>query len=317
MSPQSRGTTTLSTEVKGLVSYGSCKQVAKRLMRYIGPDQSAYCDGLIDAGISRLPLDAVDSKRPHYHGSVEDHKALLEYCRAVIQKMLQDPSMSLMAQPTLFHPDLNMRNIFVSEEDPTMLTAIIDWQSSSIKPAFWYMHDTPDFARKIPDPSDEDKFEPESERRAKAFSFLVRSLLPPAMLAPLEMDEAYFRPFMYGHRTWIHGAAAFRIELIQTARRWKELGFEGECPYPLPSPEECDVHFESFREFEGDYKAKKFLASMLNVGLDGWVPPEEFEALKRANKELFATIVEDSRGAEGSENVEAEIRDFWLFDLED
>jgi len=77
------------------------------------------------------------------------------------------------------------------------------------------------------------------------------------------------------------------------------------------------VHFESFREFERDYKAKKFLAGMLNVGLDGWVPPEEFEALKQANKELFATIVEDSRGAEGSENVEAEIRDFWLFDLED
>ena len=77
------------------------------------------------------------------------------------------------------------------------------------------------------------------------------------------------------------------------------------------------MHFESFKEFEADYKAKNFLAGMLNVGLDGWVPPEEFEAKKQANKELFATIVEDSRGAEGSENVEAEIRDFWLFDLED
>ncbi|OJJ98580.1 hypothetical protein ASPACDRAFT_53404 [Aspergillus aculeatus ATCC 16872] len=36
----------------------------------------------------------------------------------------------------LFHPDLYKCNIFVSEEDPTIITGIIDWQGASIKPAF-------------------------------------------------------------------------------------------------------------------------------------------------------------------------------------
>jgi Phosphotransferase enzyme family len=46
--------------------------------------------------------------------------------------------------PTLYHPDLHARNIFVSEEDPSQITAIIDWQSTSIEPVFSYINEEPD-----------------------------------------------------------------------------------------------------------------------------------------------------------------------------
>jgi hypothetical protein len=45
---------------------------------------------------------------------------------------------------TLLHPNDHNRNVFVSEEDPFCVTAIIDCQSTSIEPAFVYENDTPD-----------------------------------------------------------------------------------------------------------------------------------------------------------------------------
>lgn len=52
-----------------------------------------------------------------------------------------------MVSPTLLHPDIHKGNIYVSEEDPLCVTAIIDWQSTSIEPIFVYANQTPDIAQ--------------------------------------------------------------------------------------------------------------------------------------------------------------------------
>jgi aminoglycoside/choline kinase family phosphotransferase len=77
--------------------------------------------------------------------------------------MSEEPRIRNAATPTLLHPDLHKRNIFVSDDDPAVITGIIDWQSSSIEPAFWYADDVPDFARPIAHPSLEDQIEPSTE----------------------------------------------------------------------------------------------------------------------------------------------------------
>lgn len=48
--------------------------------------------------------------------------------------------------PLLFHPDLHMRNTFVSDDNPSAITSITDWQAASVEPAFWYSDGVPDFA---------------------------------------------------------------------------------------------------------------------------------------------------------------------------
>jgi hypothetical protein len=78
----------------------------------------------------------------------------------------------------MFHPDLYKRDIFVSEDDLTIITAIIDWQSTNIEPAFWYADEVPDFAQPISDPSCEDQIEPKSEACAKAFNICTQFLVP-------------------------------------------------------------------------------------------------------------------------------------------
>jgi hypothetical protein len=56
--------------------------------------------------------------RPRYHGSVEAHLRLLESGRTVIKSMSEDLRIRDAATPTLFHPDLHKRNIFVLDDDP-------------------------------------------------------------------------------------------------------------------------------------------------------------------------------------------------------
>lgn len=111
--------------------------------------------------------------------------------------MCEDPRIQDTATPLLFHPDLHKRNIFVSEDDPSIITGIIDWQATSIEPAFWYSDEVPDFAMPLePDNICAETFE------------LCSQFLTPKLSGPRMMDENLFRPFLYSYRTWKDGAVA-------------------------------------------------------------------------------------------------------------
>ncbi|ELR03153.1 hypothetical protein GMDG_05982 [Pseudogymnoascus destructans 20631-21] len=283
-------------------------------------DLTAYCNGLIDAGVSRVPpVDSPLDQLPRYHGSVETHLRLLEFGRAVINNMSNDQRVRDTATPTLFHPDLHKRNIFVSDDDPTVITGIIDWQSASIEPAFWYADEVPDFATTLPHPSLENQLEPNSERCAKAFEVCTQFYLP-KLASPRAMDDALFRPFRYCYRTWKDGAVAFRHELIKTSERWKELGLMGPCPYPAPTPEELAVHQKEYKYFEAAHDLRNNLAGLLNTASDGWAPPEDWEATKLANRELFETMLQTVLGIKNPDDDEpikdeGDVREIWPFDL--
>jgi hypothetical protein len=235
--------------------------------------------------------------------------------------MATDARIVKVARPTLYHPDLHKRNIFVSPEDPTNITAIVDWQSTSIEPAFWYVDDVPDFAQPVPDSSSEDQLEPKSEACAKVYNISTQFFLP-KLAEPRLMDEAFFRPFRYCHRTWADGAAPFNEELIQTSRRWEELGFSGTCPFPYPGAEEIDAHAKDYKLFEVAQQLKHTLAGLLDTPTDGWVPIDEWKATKNTHKELYQSLLQDILANENLDDdeplkTEAGLREIWPFDLED
>lgn len=187
--------------------------------------------------------------------------------------MATDPRIQQAAVSVMFHPDLHKRNIFVSEEDPTVVSAIIDWQSTSIEPAFWYAGDVPDFAQPIPDPSNEDCTQPQSEACAQAFDACIQ-LLAPKLAIARSMDETIFRPFRYCYRTWEDRAVAFREELIQTSLHWEQLGLRRPCFFSLPYPDELLRHQQDYKRFEAAQQLKHGLSVLLNTASDGWVPSE-------------------------------------------
>ncbi|CEL00948.1 hypothetical protein ASPCAL00540 [Aspergillus calidoustus] len=191
------------------------------------------------------------------------------------------------APPLLFHPDLHTRNIFVSDDNPSIITSIIDWQAASIEPAFWYSDEVPDFAEG----------------------------------SPRLMNDNIFRPFRYCNRTWKDGAVALRHEMIETARHWNELGFEGQCPYPLPTREEHEKHEKEYRLFEAAQNLRTDLSRLLNTASDGWVPPDGWEAAQSAQSELFEGMLQAVLTNPDSDNDEPvrdemTLRSIWPFDLE-
>lgn len=236
-------------------------------------------------------------------------------------RMAEDPRVQNAAIPTMFHSDLHKRNIFVSEEDPTVVSAIIDWQSSSIEPAFWNAKDVPDFAQPVLVPIDGDQTDPKSEACARAFDDCIQ-LLAPRLSAARSMDGDIFRPFRYCYRTWKDGAAAFREELIQTSRCWKEVGFAEPCPLPLPSSDELTAHQKEYKLFEATQQLKQGLSSLLNTSSDGWVHPEDWEATELAHREVFEALVQQLRDVEqpnDDEPIKSEddLREIWPFDLKE
>ncbi|PLB49957.1 hypothetical protein P170DRAFT_445376 [Aspergillus steynii IBT 23096] len=94
-----------------------------------------YCEGFIDAGLSRVPpVDTEPERKPIYHGLSKTHLALLERTCSVLKRMAIDTRISNSATPLLFYPDLHMRNIFVLEDDFSTITT------------FWYFNEVPDLA---------------------------------------------------------------------------------------------------------------------------------------------------------------------------
>ncbi|KAG5294078.1 hypothetical protein I7I50_04696 [Histoplasma capsulatum G186AR] len=252
------------------------------------------------------PVDIELEKRPSFHGSTELHVNLLKHARTVLKRMSADSQVQSAATPALFHPDLHKRNIFVSEDDPSIVTGIIDWQSASIEPAFWYADGVPDFA------------EPGS-LCAKTFA-VCSQFLTPKLFGPRLMDENLFRPFRYSYRTWKDGAVALTYELIETSRSWKELGLAGSSPYPLPTQKELADHEREYKLFVAAQNLKRDLSSLLNTASDGWVPLEDWEETKSAHREVFdgmlnAVLTNDDSDYDEPVKDEKVLRSIWPFDL--
>jgi hypothetical protein len=273
-----------------------------------GPDLHSFCDGLVDTGLSRIPpKDDAARTRPRFHGSIQAHFDLLQIGRSVLQSIADDPRIKDAASPTLFHHDLNTRNIFVLENDPTVITAIIDWQSCSIQPAFWYADDKPDF---ISHP-DTDVFE-------KAYKVSTDYHLPKLTL-PKSMEPSLFRPFHYCHKTWKNGIAGFQWVLIETAHLWKQLGLTGPCPYRLPGADELSAHSTDHELYQESLKLRDAVARYLEIEDDGWVAPEEWEEKRQSQVELFYELTKDIGVLKQYDlkhiKSEADLRQFWPFAL--
>ena len=246
------------------------------------------------------------------------HISLLDFGRQIIKKLSEDPRMKDTAAPTLYHADLHKRNIFVSDEDPTIITDLIDWQSSSIGPAFEFADEMPDFAIPNPNVSVEDQPEERNDKLCKEAFDLGLWRFVPTFFAARALDDNLLRPFRYCHRTWRDGAVAFRQELIELSNGWKELGFPDSCPYSPPTSDKMIGYKEEYEDFAAVRKLKQFLVKTLNTGADGWVPTDSWEATKSAHEEAFNEMckhMRDEKLADDQSWGEDELRKVWPFDI--
>ncbi|KAL8671287.1 MAG: hypothetical protein Q9168_004208 [Polycauliona sp. 1 TL-2023] len=282
----------------------------------IGVDSAVYCSALINVGLSRIPsAEAPFYKKPSYYGAITEHLHLLNSGRDVISELIKDLQVQKAATPILLHHDLHKRNIFVSDEDPTIVSDIIDWQSTSINPAFMHANDLPDFATPLSTtdesttdentPSEDTPLVHNSKLCNQAYSAGV-TLLVPKLYKSWEPDGDIIRFFEYCHRTYRDGAAIFRQILIDLSTRWNDLGMPGPCPYSLPTPQEALVHQEEYGDLEKAQRFKKMITDRLNTASDGWAPTDAWRQTVEDHKELCEQMLATMR--------KEDLEEVWPFD---
>ncbi|TKA79164.1 hypothetical protein B0A49_02803 [Cryomyces minteri] len=284
----------------------------------------SYCTGLVQTGYARLPKTESKEQLP-YRGSVNEHLRLLRTSEAVIAELAKSPLVQGAAAPILFHNDFHKRNVFVSDEDPTVVTAVIDWQAASIEPAFVFANEHPDFAE-LPDdtsfPGDckeetkeEIKLKKDASICAQAFEVCIRGYSP-KLWAARALDVTLFRPFRYCHTSWRDSAAAVRQELIEVSQQWTELGLPGSCPYQ-PTEEELAEHKKQYQDFENAQKMRLAVMRTLDVNSDGWAQSDRWEEVAPAHQriyEMWLDSVKESLASGESELTIDQAKRMWPFD---
>lgn len=243
------------------------------------------------------------------YGAIDDHRNLLNSVKEALPSIAKSTKLSNQAQPILWHTDLHMGNIFVSEDDPAIVTGIIDWQNAIVNPAFlqvrWPVFLTPpdgyQEGQVLPglpadfENMDDDEKEIALYNKAKATwtkayevaSFLNNRNAWRGMQVNSELKELFRRC----GETWNEGILPLRETLIAITLNQKKLGL------PLGNfqlhfdDEQIAKHEQEFALYEEWHEMRKFVKEMLDTDDEGWIPLErDFEEMKSRNNMLYKQV---------------------------
>jgi Phosphotransferase enzyme family len=206
--------------------------------------------------------------RGPYFGSPDSHLQLLEVAIKVIPVLAGTPLLQRYGRPTLWHTDLHMGNIFVSEEVPTEIVGVIDWQFISILPGLTQAR-WPEFLAPPEDyetgaiepklPSDFEEMDPDEQAyvisqrdqalQAKCYEVALSRCHRDSYLALTGIHDTLRRLFILCERTYKDGVVPLRDCLIELSSNWERIGLTGSPPMTL-SKEELTTHEVQLAEYQ-------------------------------------------------------------------
>lgn len=261
----------------------------------------------------------------HSRGTFEQQSQLLEFTMAVMKLLDSNELLKKASQPTLWHTDLHMGNIFVNPEECSKIVSLIDFQSASVLPAFlqaqWPIFLRPpqnyDYVRGIFQPQlpeDFDKLDKESKtialrewsqvKLAKAYevsTYLEDRAAHEAMSVPRVFRELFVR---CGEVSDV-GIVPLRACLIEIYQNWANLGFSEECPFSF-SQAELDEHERQFAEYQAWSQVRMLAEECLDTDAEGWITPQmDIHEKRRQNEELMALYIEKVAGERSAKEAKA------------
>ncbi|KAI2956348.1 hypothetical protein CBS147323_9268 [Aspergillus niger] len=285
-------------------------------------------DSLSDLGISiakrelsRIASQFADNQSMAHRGSPQEQIHLLEITIRLMGMLDSHPVLTQLAQPTLWHTDLHMGNIFVAPDNNSQITALIDVQSLSVLPLFlqarWpvFLQPPREYTRGLVQPvlpADFDSLDEEDKvaalrdwtqaKMAKAYevsTFIENRLAHNAMNVPRVFRELFIRT---GETSDV-GVVPLRECLIEIFQNWSNLGIPGHCPYSF-SQEDIDAHKQQFAEYEEWNEVQQLAQESLDTDAEGWVAPQlDFVQKQRQNKELLSMYIARTEEKKSPEEV--------------
>ncbi|KAI2887441.1 hypothetical protein CBS11852_7504 [Aspergillus niger] len=260
--------------------------------------------------LSRISGIPPNKSAMFYRGTLEEQSQLLNFTIRLMPMLDSHPLLGQSAQPTLWHTDLHMGNIYVAPEDSTRIVSIIDFQSLAVMPAFLQSR-WPEFL-KPPDnytqgfahpelPDGYDNMDDESKllarrewsqaKLAKAYEVSTYLENRPAHIArniPRVIQELFIRSGEVSEM----GVIPLRACLIEIFQNWADLGFTGSCPFSF-TEEDIETHERQFVEYQAWHEVQHLAQECLDTDTEGWISPElDIEEKRRQNRELLAMFIE-------------------------
>jgi hypothetical protein len=265
-----------------------------------------YGADLLKREMSLLYQQESTDNRP-FRRSNSDEIADLQMTMRVMDGLeLNFPRLASLSKPTLWHTDLHMGNIFVSNEDPTKIVSIIDWQFISVGPMFlqvtWpeFLKPTQEYTLGVVEPKLPDGFDQlDAEEQAAATatqkdailtkSYELRSLRQsPNIYHSLNLPPVFRELFVRCGEANTKGTLAIRACLYELVQTWNNTpGLIEGCPVSFTTEQLLEIERE-YREYCDWHEVQDFARDYLNTDVDGWISPEfDFKEVRRLNKTIL------------------------------
>lgn len=272
----------------------------------LGNTISALGISIAKRELSRISNGRHTNHAHFYRGSVEECTQLLETTIRLMTCLDANSILSRVSQPTLWHTDLHMGNIFVSPDEPSRIVSFIDLQGMLVLPAFlqarWPIFLKPwqesEYVRgpvqvKLPD--DFDQLDEEGKKAAlnvweqdmlaKTYEIATYLENRPAYTA-MNVPRVFRELFVRCGEVSEMGVLPLRECLKEISQSWSDLGFSGECPFSF-TEEEIEIHERQFAGYEDWHQVQALARECLDTDAEGWISPQlDFENTRNLNKQL-------------------------------
>ncbi|KAH6857251.1 kinase-like domain-containing protein [Alternaria rosae] len=251
-----------------------------------------------------------------------DHVASLEKYLQIAPYLIPHDNEAL-ARPTLRHPDPQPNNIIVS--DKLEITSLIDWQHCAILPLFLYSEslEVPELPPNFDDLSEREQFEQAVllRRRQLHYYYIAKTAqLNSDHYNALAHDFSIVRRKLFGHASepWEGDNVTLKADLIYPMENWSritapESSARGDskvsCPISFTEDEVAECKRLHTAQIEADEQLQA-CRDVVGVGLEGWVPVEQYEETRQRERKLKA----DALAAAESEEERARLEEHWIFD---
>ncbi|KAL1679593.1 kinase-like domain-containing protein [Schizophyllum commune] len=264
------------------------------------------CEAYFDSIAAREEAWIAQYAKPHIHDdpfraitapqSPDEHIAVLKQFRSVARHLVPRSTDGKVLNSVLWHPDLNLGNIFVDPAGDHAITSIIDWQGCWAGPAYLQLS-VPSFVEchgvsvpsglempRLPDDLHEMSLRSQNVVVKNHKSVMLQKLYEIKQLYPYRIDQRDLRatPVAMAGRTWKDGILPLRLALLNVAANWPKL-------VDPQDPEPCPLRFtrgdvqglmqerERYVEWHGFLE---YLRDAFGVRLYGWVDRNSYERKK-------------------------------------
>ncbi|RMD45109.1 hypothetical protein DV735_g117, partial [Chaetothyriales sp. CBS 134920] len=227
----------------------------------------------------------------------------LRHAGEVFARLDAGTLLNKVGEPILWHHDIHMGNIYVSDEDPSKIVSLIDWQHVVIAPLFLQarfpgyltLPDGFELDQKFPEPpehydqmSAEDKESADREllnaKLAKGYEVACganngrayKALFIPAFLTSI---------FPLSSEASENGVTSLIECLIEISNQWIDIGFADKtCPYQYDDRARAE-QATRFKQYQQYNEIQQLARTLLDTDAEGWVAPQlDFAERQKANK---------------------------------